>query len=177
MIRMGSFRQIAPRFDHLLGTGSLRGPAKLQNEANVAGEVADPHPSSPRRPRRARAGRGTWRCVHLPHLINTPKCRRSSVASRVLPCLSVFPIAARCAGPRRAAQVRAARALLGWTAKDLAQKANVGISTVQRVENAEGTPNVHASNLASIQSTLESAGIEFTNGDAPGIRMRRKPAR
>jgi hypothetical protein len=43
---MGSFRQIAPRFDCLLGTGSLRGPAKLQNEANVAGEVADPHPSS-----------------------------------------------------------------------------------------------------------------------------------
>jgi len=72
-------------------------------------------------------------------------------------------------------QVRAVRALLGWTAKDLAQKANVGISTVQRVENAEGTPNVHASNLASIQSALQSAGIEFTNGDAPGIRMRGKP--
>ena len=33
--------QIAPRFDHLLGTGSLRGPAKLQNEANVAGEVGN----------------------------------------------------------------------------------------------------------------------------------------
>jgi transcriptional regulator with XRE-family HTH domain len=75
------------------------------------------------------------------------------------------------------AQVRAARAFLGWTAKDLAQKANVGISTVQRIESAEGTPNVHASNLASIQSALEAAGIEFTNGDAPGIRMRRKPAR
>ena len=72
-------------------------------------------------------------------------------------------------------QVRAVRALLGWTVKDLAQKANVGISTVQRVENAEGTPNVHASNLASIQSALQSAGIEFTNGDAPGIRMRGKP--
>jgi hypothetical protein len=40
----------------------------------------------------------------------------------VLPCLSVVPIAARCAGPSRAAQVRAARALLGWTAKDLAQR-------------------------------------------------------
>jgi predicted transcriptional regulator len=70
-------------------------------------------------------------------------------------------------------KVRAVRALLGWTAKDLAQKANVGIS--KRVENAEGTPNVHASNLASIQSALESAGIEFTNGDAPGIGMRGKP--
>ena len=74
------------------------------------------------------------------------------------------------------AQVRAARALLGWTAKELAQKANVGVSTVQRIENAAGPPNVYGSNLASIQSALEAAGIEFTNGDAPGIRMRGKRA-
>jgi transcriptional regulator with XRE-family HTH domain len=72
------------------------------------------------------------------------------------------------------AQVRGARALLGWTAKELARKANVGISTVQRIENAAGPPNVQVSNLASIQSTLEAAGIEFINGDAPGIRMRGK---
>ena len=72
------------------------------------------------------------------------------------------------------AQVRAARALLGWTAKDLAQKANVGISTVQRIENAEGTPNVHAANLAAIQSALEAAGVEFTNGEEPGLRLRRR---
>jgi hypothetical protein len=50
-------------------------------------------------------------------------------------------------------------------------KANVGISTVQRIENAAGPPNVRVSNLASIQSTLEAAGIKFTNGDAPGLRM------
>jgi transcriptional regulator with XRE-family HTH domain len=74
------------------------------------------------------------------------------------------------------AQVRAARALLGWTAKDLAQKSKVGISTVQRIENAEGTPNVHAANFAAIESALEAAGIEFTNGDVPGIRLHRKPA-
>jgi transcriptional regulator with XRE-family HTH domain len=72
-------------------------------------------------------------------------------------------------------QVRAARAFLGWTAKELAQRADVGVSTVQRIENAAGPPNAYGSNLAAIQSTLESAGIEFTNGDAPGIRMRRKP--
>ena len=74
------------------------------------------------------------------------------------------------------AQIRAARALLGWTAKDLAQTAKVGVSTVQRIENAEGTPNVHAANLAAIQSALEAAGIEFTNGDVLGIRFHRKPA-
>ena len=62
------------------------------------------------------------------------------------------------------------------TAKELAQKANVGVSTVQRIENAAGPPNAYGSNLASIQSALEAAGIEFTNGDAPGIRMRGKRA-
>jgi hypothetical protein len=31
------------------------------------------------------------------------------------------------------------------------------------------------SNLAAIQSTLEAAGIEFTDGEAPGIRMWSKP--
>jgi transcriptional regulator with XRE-family HTH domain len=46
------------------------------------------------------------------------------------------------------AQVRAARALLGWTAKELARKANVGISTVQRIENSAGPPNVQVANLA-----------------------------
>jgi transcriptional regulator with XRE-family HTH domain len=75
------------------------------------------------------------------------------------------------------AQVRAARALLGWTAKELARKANIGISTVQRIENAAGPPNVQVANLASIQATLEAAGIEFTNGDAPGIRMRARAIR
>ncbi len=74
-------------------------------------------------------------------------------------------------------QVRAARALLGWTAKDLAQKANIGVSTVQRMENSGGVPNVHAANLASIQSALENAGIEFTEEDESGgigVRLRKK---
>ena len=73
-------------------------------------------------------------------------------------------------------QVRAARAFLGWTAKELAQRANVGVSTVQRIENAAGPPNAYGSNLAAIQSALETAGIEFINGDVPGIRLHRKPA-
>jgi transcriptional regulator with XRE-family HTH domain len=68
-------------------------------------------------------------------------------------------------------QVRAARAFLGWTAKELAQRAEVGLSTVQRIENAVGPPNAYGSNLAAIQSALESAGIEFTDGEAPGVRM------
>jgi transcriptional regulator with XRE-family HTH domain len=72
-------------------------------------------------------------------------------------------------------QIRAARAFLGWSVKELAQKSKVGISTIQRIENAVGPPNTLVSNLAAIQSTLEAAGIEFTNGEAPGVRMWTKP--
>jgi ribosome-binding protein aMBF1 (putative translation factor) len=75
------------------------------------------------------------------------------------------------------AQIRGARAFLGWTIKELSQKAKVGISTIQRIESAAGPPNTLVSNLAAIQSALEAGGIEFTNGDSPGIRLRRKPSR
>ena len=71
-------------------------------------------------------------------------------------------------------QIRAARAFLGWAVKDLADRAKVGISTIQRIENAVGPPNTLVSNLAAIQAALEAAGIEFINGDAPGVRMRGK---
>ena len=99
---MGSFWQIAPRFDCLLGTGSLHGPAKLQNEANVAGEVADPHPSSPRATQTGTCPTGEpCRFVHptpsisrtslRESLITAAKRRRSSMASCVyMPCLSAF---------------------------------------------------------------------------------------
>jgi hypothetical protein len=31
-----------------------------------------------------------------------------------------------------------------------------------------------ANNLAAIRGALEAAGIEFTNGDVPGVRLRKK---
>jgi transcriptional regulator with XRE-family HTH domain len=69
------------------------------------------------------------------------------------------------------AQVRAARSLLGWTAAELATKAGVGISTVQRVENAQDAPNARGGNLAAIEHALETAGIEFLNHGQPGVRL------
>ena len=48
-------------------------------------------------------------------------------------------------------------------------QASIGTGASQ-AKPADGIPNVHASNLASIQSALERVGIEFTNGDAPGVR-------
>jgi transcriptional regulator with XRE-family HTH domain len=67
------------------------------------------------------------------------------------------------------AQLRAARALLNWTVRDLAEKAGVHRNTVTRAETEENHPG-HA--VAQIVRTLEAAGIEFTNGGQPGVRMK-----
>jgi transcriptional regulator with XRE-family HTH domain len=69
------------------------------------------------------------------------------------------------------AQLRAARSLLNWTVRDLAEKAGVHRNTVTRAET-EATSHGHA--VGQMVRTLEDAGVEFTNGDQPGVRMRRK---
>ncbi len=71
------------------------------------------------------------------------------------------------------AQLRGARALLNWSVRDLADKAGVHRNTVTRAENEENEPG-HA--VAQIVRTFEAAGIEFTNGGEPGVKMKAKPA-
>ncbi len=70
-------------------------------------------------------------------------------------------------------QIRAARALLRWSAQELATNAELGISTVQRMEGAEGVPSASGRNLEAVQRILEAGGVEFTNGDAPGVRLKK----
>jgi len=76
-------------------------------------------------------------------------------------------------------QIRAARALLGWSAQDLADKAGVSHPTIQRAESHEGVPNTTAPRLFAIQDALQQAGIVFIGaGEAsanggPGVRLRR----
>jgi transcriptional regulator with XRE-family HTH domain len=71
-------------------------------------------------------------------------------------------------------QCRAARALLGWTQRQLAEAAEVGISTVASFEARTGTP-IRA-NLRAIRSALERAGVEVIdeNGGGPGVRLHRR---
>ena len=69
-------------------------------------------------------------------------------------------------------QCRAARAWLGWSQQELADRAKVGLSTLRDFEARRRKPI--ANNLAAIKSALEAAGIEFTNGDVPGVRLRKK---
>ena len=56
------------------------------------------------------------------------------------------------------AQIRMARAALGWNISDLASKASVSVSTIKRVEIPEGFAKATAANLKLIKQTLEQAG-------------------
>jgi hypothetical protein len=73
-------------------------------------------------------------------------------------------------------QIRAARALLKWSAADLSQKSQVGTATIQRMEVMEGVPSGNVRTLSAIQVALEKAGVEFVGSpaDAPGVRLRSK---
>jgi transcriptional regulator with XRE-family HTH domain len=71
-------------------------------------------------------------------------------------------------------QIRAARAGLRITAKELAERAGVSLPTIQRFETVDGVPPSRSSTLLDVKAALEAAGIEFTGTpeDAPGIRLR-----
>ena len=73
-------------------------------------------------------------------------------------------------------QIKAARSLLGWTARDLAAKADIGFSTLIRLEATDGVPSSHVKTLEAIINALETAGIEFigTPDDGPGVRLHKK---
>jgi len=70
-------------------------------------------------------------------------------------------------------QIRAARALINWSARELADKSGVGVATVRRMELAEGIPSSNAQNLELVKRALELLGVEFigTPEDRPGVRL------
>lgn len=70
------------------------------------------------------------------------------------------------------AQIRAARALLGWSQEELATKAGIGLSTVRDVESQRRQLDTAAA--TEICRTLENAGVEFVPGSSqagPGVRF------
>lgn len=76
------------------------------------------------------------------------------------------------------AQMRAARAMLRWSALDLAKASKVGVATIRRVEVIDGEIPVTAANDGAIRAALESAGIEFIEGNGTGEGVCfRKPKR
>ena len=72
-------------------------------------------------------------------------------------------------------QVRAARALVRWSARELAEAAKVSLPTIQRMEAASGVPSVMVGTMDAVQRALEGQGVEFIaeNGGGPGVRLRK----
>ena len=78
--------------------------------------------------------------------------------------------------PLTSAQIRAARGLLRWSAKDLAREASLGLATIKRAEGAENETSMTAANDLAVRRALELAGVEFIdeNGGGPGVRLRKR---
>lgn len=73
------------------------------------------------------------------------------------------------------AQIRAARALLRWSAEDLAEHCALGVTTIRRAELTDGNTSMTVSNDLAVRRALEAAGVEFIdeNGGGAGVRLRK----
>lgn len=70
-------------------------------------------------------------------------------------------------------QIRAARALLGWSQQELADRAILSLNAVKRLETGYGDPRM--STVMAVKGALEAAGVEFqpaTGGQGEGVRLR-----
>ena len=67
-------------------------------------------------------------------------------------------------------QCRMARAALGLGVRELAAAAKVSIDTVARFERGD---ELKERTIEALQRALEAAGVEFTNGGKPGVRLTR----
>jgi predicted transcriptional regulator len=80
-----------------------------------------------------------------------------------------------------AAQMRAARALLGIDQKGLAALAGVSLPTIQRMEASAGTVRGNVETLTRVVEAFERAGVELIGNDAPsqgrgrGVRLKERP--
>jgi len=61
-----------------------------------------------------------------------------------------------------------ARVALGWSTGELAEKAGVGVNTVNRFEAGS---DARISSVEKMRTALEGAGIEFIDDD--GVRLRK----
>lgn len=74
-----------------------------------------------------------------------------------------------------ARQVRAARALLGWTQETLAEKALVSLTALKRLESHSDL-GVHETTRVQVQRSLATAGIVFIASDqGRGVLLVERP--
>ncbi len=70
-------------------------------------------------------------------------------------------------------QIRAARALLNWSAADTAERSGIARNTIQRLEAFDDVPPSRTQSLVDLRRIFESAGVEFIGNpkDGPGVRL------
>lgn len=69
-----------------------------------------------------------------------------------------------------AEQIKAARALLNWGQRELAEASNLSVPTIKRVEASKGAIRSTYSTVLAIKAALEEAGIEFINDGGVGVK-------
>ena len=78
------------------------------------------------------------------------------------------------------AQIKAARALLGWRQEDLSKASGVGTATIQRIEKSDRPMTGYVSTVVRIQAALEGAGVLFLDSDDTagiGVRLAKRKGR
>ncbi len=70
-------------------------------------------------------------------------------------------------------EIRAARELLGWPPWKVAKAAKIVTSVAVRRAERGGKPPLNEPQLSAIRQALEAAGVEFTEGEIPAVRLRR----
>ena len=82
-----------------------------------------------------------------------------------------------------AAQLRAARALLGIDQRELAERCGLSVPTIQRMEASEAVIRGNVDSLMKLIAALDAAGVELIGEGAAslaggrGVRLRPPPTR
>ena len=74
-------------------------------------------------------------------------------------------------------QVRAARALLGWTAQQLSDQSGISLQTISRIEQQDEIPDARTTTLNALAAALDRGGVAFLNTGStreggPGVRLK-----
>ena len=74
-------------------------------------------------------------------------------------------------------QIRAARALLGWSQQRLADAAGLSAITVKRLEGSEDTFQARFETVMKVKEAVEAAGVVFGGeaGHSHTVSLRREP--
>jgi transcriptional regulator with XRE-family HTH domain len=69
-------------------------------------------------------------------------------------------------------QVKAARGLIRWDQKDLSAASGISLPAIKRLEQMAGPLAAQSRTVDAIIAAFGKAGVEFINGDEPGVKLK-----